>query len=76
MFHDVASVAVVSFKSFLWRWPPHRELVDKLKSLRKTRVNFIDLRALFPGSSLCSEPSSRPYLSLKLNLDLDLKPEA
>jgi hypothetical protein len=48
-FHDVASVTVVSFKSFLWRWPPHGELVENLKKLNKTRVSFIDLRTLFPG---------------------------
>ena len=56
-FHDVAAVTVVSFKSFLWRWPPHRELVEKLKNLHKTRVSFIDMRALFPGSLLSSKPS-------------------
>jgi hypothetical protein len=57
LFHDVAAVTVVSFKSFLWRWPPHRELVEKLKNLHKTRVSFIDMRALFPGSLLSSKPS-------------------
>jgi hypothetical protein len=63
-FHDVAAVTVVSFKSFLWRWPPHRELVEKLKNLHKTRVSFIDMRAHFPGSFL----TSKPYLNLVIKL--------
>jgi hypothetical protein len=54
----------VSVKSFLWRWPSHRELVEKLKNLHKTRVSFIDLRTLFPGSLL----SSKPYLNLVVKL--------
>ena len=67
-FHDVAAVAVVSFKSFLWRWPEHRELLIKLKNLHKTRVSFIDLRALFPGSLLSSKPSVTLLYALQRGL--------
>jgi hypothetical protein len=59
-FHDMFSVTVVSCKSFLWRWPAHRELVELLKELQKKRVSFIDLRAFVPGSPL----SSKPYVTL------------
>jgi hypothetical protein len=50
-FHDVCSVSVVTFKSFVWRWPPHLEILEKLENLKKRRVSLIEMRVLFQGKS-------------------------
>ena len=46
---DIFSLLLVTFKSFVWRWPGHLDLILKLQGLEEQRVSFIEMRALFPG---------------------------
>ena len=48
---DIFSLLLVTFKSFVWRWPGHLDLILKLQGLEEQRVSVIEMRALFPGST-------------------------
>jgi hypothetical protein len=48
---DIFSLLLVTFKSFVWRWPGHFDLILKLQGLEEQRVSVIEMRALFPGST-------------------------
>jgi hypothetical protein len=48
-FTDAYSLLLLTFKSFIWRWPGHLELIRKLTLLEGRRVSYIEMRALFPG---------------------------
>jgi hypothetical protein len=48
-FTDAYSLLLLTFKSFIWRWPGHLELIRKLTDLEGRRVSYIEMRALFPG---------------------------
>ena len=50
-FTDAYSLLLLTFKSFIWRWPGHLDLIFKLQGLEEQCVSFIEMRALFPGST-------------------------